>query len=221
MIVYLYPNKSQYAGRTFGRHIGLDVRHVQLPEFVEPADVAEVFVESLDEDERAAANGSVDALVIVADGGPGWIKLSGGQNDEQLVIDEHNALDFASRFARFLKSARDGGEGVEIHACSPAAPLLNEITGEIEDEKVGVDFLAVLAAAFGQRVVASADPHVNGIDEDFEDSRVEAEPVDAGEAEVTVRVIRDVNFDRGSPVLSRVEAAHVQTETLLSGAERA
>ena len=211
MILYLHPYIIRYAGQTFGRHIGLDVRDVHLlqggiPKDGPSADIAEAVVRHFEDDESRSPDGLIDLLVIVADGGPGYMKLSGGEHDDQYLIDVHNAEEFAAPFARLLKPRSHGGEGVEIHACGIAGPSRHPVTGEVEDAELGLRFVARLAVAFGQRVLASGDPALVEIDELFEDSLVEAQPSEDQDGDGDVRVLRDVTFAMGSGRPSRIES---------------
>src|SRR5688500_10002480 len=115
MIVYLHSFEDRYAGQTFGRHIGMDVRHINAPESAELEDIAGAVVAGLKEDERAAPEGLIDLLVIIASGGLGFFTLSGKPKDEAFWINEHSDEQFASLFAPLLKPWKHLGEGVEIH----------------------------------------------------------------------------------------------------------
>jgi hypothetical protein len=206
MIVYLHSFDSRYAGRTFGRHIGMDVRHISVPELTDPKQIADVVVAGLKEEERSAPEGSIDLLVIVSDGGPGYFTLSGGLEDEYFWIDEERVGHFAKPFAPLLRSEKDLGEGVEIHGCCPAAAEIDIATGKASDPEAGRRFVGTLASTFGHRVKASADSGLAGIDEDYEDSLVEAWPSTdvAGEAEI--RIVRDMGSVVGFGTSSRIEA---------------
>ena len=220
MIVYLHPNDARYAGRTFSRHIGMDVRHVILPEEIALEDVAGAVVASFEEDERSAPEGTVDSLVIFAEGGPGWICLTASDGDEENIT-KANAAKFAGPFAKLLKPSNRNGQGVEIHGCGPAAAAVDQFDGELEDADAGLRFLYELAAEFGCRVLASADPDLSEFDEAYTDSLVEAQPDDDDpDWEGHVRILRDAVFERGSALSSRVEATEQRPESTFSEVER-
>ena len=205
MIVYLHSSDSRYAGRTFGRHIGMDVRHVAVPEWTEPEDVAGVVVAELNEEGGSSPEAAVDLLVIVADGGAGYFTLSGEPDDEYFWIDRERAGQFAAPFASLLKPKNELGQGVEIHGCSPAAAEIDLLTGKVIRPDDGRRFLGVLAAAFGHQVKASADAGPGGLDENYEDSLVEARPSDVVDGETEIRVVRDMGSNVGFGTASRLE----------------
>jgi hypothetical protein len=206
MIVYLHSFKDRYAGRTFSRHIGMDIRHINVPDSTELKDIADVMVAGLNEEEQAAPEGLIDLLVIVAPGGPGFFTLSGEPQDEAFWIDEHSAETFAIPFARLLKPRNFLGEGVEIHGCGPGAAKIDPWTGEASDPDSGHRFLMKLAGFFAHRVKASADAGLTGVDEDYEDSLLEAAPSTDVDGEAEIRIVRDVGSDAGSGAASRLEA---------------
>jgi hypothetical protein len=206
MIIYLHSFKDRYAGRTFSRHIGMDIRHINVPDSTELKDIADVMVAGLKEEEQAAPEGLIDLLVIVAPGGPGFFTLSGEPQDEALWIDEHSAETFASPFARLLKPKNFLGEGVEIHGCGPGAPEIDPYSGEAVDANSGYRFIGKLAGLFAHRVKASADEGLVGVDEDYEDSLVEAEPSPDLDGETEIRIVRDMRSDAGFGAASRLEA---------------
>ena len=204
MIVYLHSYEDRHAGRTFSRHVGLDVRHVSVPEHIDPEDIAAAVVGSFEEEERSAPQGLIDLLVINAKGGPGRIRLSAGEGDE-FDINERLAAAFASGFAPLLKRRERGGQGVEIHGCGAAGGSTDPLTGEVQDPHVGLRFLYKLARSFDARVRASADPNGHAADEEFESSLAEALPSDDPDWEGHARVLRDLTLDRGAGITSRVE----------------
>ena len=206
MIVYLHPFDNRYAGRTFGRHIGMDVRHVIVPESAELKDIASVVVAGLKEEERAASNGLIDLLVILAPGGPGYFTLSGKPQDEVFWITEHTAEQFAGPFASLLKPLNHRGQGVEIHGCGPGAAEIDPLTGEAADPESGHRFIMKLAGFFAHQVKASADAWLTLVDEDYEDSLLEAAPSADGDGEFEIRVVRDMLSGAGFGTASRLEA---------------
>lgn len=221
MIIYIHPKDDRYAGKTFSRHIGLDVRHVMLPKFLGPQDVASRVVESFNEDERGEPDGRIDLLVIFADGGPGWIRLTDFGVDGEDKIDEREAARFAEPFSELMKPSREGGLGVEIHGCGAAAPAIDPYTGEMEDATVGLRFLYELAMGFNCTVRASGDPNLRELDDSYTDSLVEAHPeYDDPDWEGHVRVVRDGRFALGHVLKAKVEASQSCENAVFSEIER-
>ena len=183
----------------------MDVRHVAVPELTEPEDVAGVVVAELNEEGGSSPEAAVDLLVIVADGGAGYFTLSGEPDDEYFWIDRERAGQFAAPFASLLKPKNELGQGVEIHGCSPAAAEIDLLTGKVIRPDDGRRFLGVLAAAFGHQVKASADAGPGGLDENYEDSLVEARPSDVVDGETEIRVVRDMGSNVGFGTASRLE----------------
>jgi len=180
MIVYIHSYDVADAGRTFGRHLGREVKHVVVPESTQVSDVARLVLSSFTVEERSSAAGSIDLLILNSHGSPGVLHL-GGIEDDAFDLHIGNAAAFAEPFARFLKSGRSGGQGVEIHGCGVAGGSLmrgcnGEVTDEIDDPHIGFRFLYALACGFESRVMASASPQVSDYDGFFEDTLICASP---------------------------------------------
>lgn len=170
MIVYLHSVDVSDAGRTFGRHRGQDVLHVQMPTDTAVSRAAEVVRSA-----TGIVSGTIDLLVINTHCSPGRIHLSGVE-DDTYDVSEQNVELFAPPFAPMLKPADQGGQGVEIHGCYVAAGSVDPRTGEIDDPDLGLRFLYLLACGFRHQVMGTASPQVSDSAGLFEDDVVIAMP---------------------------------------------